>query len=91
MSISPSLDQDVEDITILVNGAPQVVSLAPDGREDLVKEPGVAESNLPPPKILSVVQAELPAPESDRLIRDGDPSLCQKVFHIAEAQAEAMV
>ena len=47
--VSSALDEDVEDITILVNGSPQVVSVASDGDEDLVKEPGVSESTLPPP------------------------------------------
>ena len=37
--VSSTLDQDIEDITILVNGTPQVMPVASDGDEDLVKEP----------------------------------------------------
>ena len=47
--VSSTLDQDVKDITVLVNGTPQAVSLASDADEDLVKEPSVTESTLPPP------------------------------------------
>ena len=82
------MDEDVEDITILVNGSPQVVSVASNGDEDFVKEPGVSESTLPPPKLGRVLRSELRAPVPDRLVGNDHAALCQKVFHIAEAEAK---
>ena len=89
--VSSTLDEDVEDISILVNGTPQVVSLASDADEDLVEEPGVPESTLPPPYLDRVPRSELRAPTPDRLVRNDDSALRQKVLHIAEAQTEAVV
>ena len=89
--VSSTLDQDIDHVAVLINGAPQVVSLALDADEDLVQEPDVSESTLPPVKPPSVVQAELPTPESDRLVRDGDTSLRQEILDVAEAQAEAVI
>ena len=51
--VSSTLDQDVDHVAVLINGAPQVVSLALDADEDLVQEPDVSESTLPPVKVLS--------------------------------------
>ena len=45
--VSAALDQDLEHITILVNGTPQVVFLASDLDEDLVKVPSVTQTTSP--------------------------------------------
>ena len=39
----------------------------------------------------SVFDTKLPTPLSDGFVADGDAPLCQKIFHISEAQAESVV
>ena len=46
LGIPARLDQDVEDVAVLVDGPPQVVTTAVDGQEHLVEVPLVAGSGL---------------------------------------------
>ncbi len=52
--------------------------------EALVSEP-TSQATSPPTKSSGEVQVELPAPESDRFVRNGDPSLREKIFDVSEA------
>ena len=49
VGVAPSLDQDIDYVAVLIDGAPQIVSLASDADEDLVQEPDVSESALATP------------------------------------------
>jgi hypothetical protein len=40
--VASALDEDVEHVAILINGSPQVMSLATDREEDLVQVPFVS-------------------------------------------------
>ena len=42
LRVAPALDQDVENNSVLVDGAPEIVLFAADADEDLVEEPLVA-------------------------------------------------
>ena len=85
------LDQDVDHVTILIHGTPQILLLAVDSNEDLVKVPMVTEPSLTSLQFPSIVRTELLTPPSDRLIRHADSSLGEKILDIPKAQAEAMV
>lgn len=75
---------------LLVDGPPQVVSLAPDLHEDLIQVPHVAESTVATSERLGVFGSELPAPLPHRLIADNDAPLREEFLDIAKAQAESM-
>ena len=40
--ITTRLDEDVNGVSVLVDGAPEVLALPPDGHEELVQVPGIA-------------------------------------------------
>ena len=58
-SVATFLEQNVNDITILVDGAPQIISLAANGHEDFIKVPAVTLSRALPSKTPSVFGPEL--------------------------------
>jgi len=67
LGIPARLDQDVEDIAVLVDGPPQVVTTAGDRQEHLVEVPLVAGSGLAAAQAGRVDGSELGAPPPDRL------------------------
>ena len=91
MPISTRLDQDVDHVTVLVDGTPEVLTLALDVDEELVQVPRVAQATFSPLQPASVLSAELPAPLPDCLVGHGDAALRQEVLDVSEAQAEAVV
>ena len=70
--ISPLGDQNIDHVPILIDGAPQVVTLTLDGDEEFIDVPNVAESSLFSTKISGVAGAKLLTPVPDRFIRDDD-------------------
>jgi hypothetical protein len=62
------LDQDIKDIPVLVDSAPQVVTLAVNGEEDLIEMPLIAGFGATVPELIGIPFAELLAPLSGRLI-----------------------
>ena len=60
--VPPGLHEDIDQVTLLVHRAPQILALAIDPHEHFVQEPGIAESpvtSLQPPRVGG---AELAAP-----------------------------
>ncbi len=49
------LNQDIDHISILINGTPEIVPLPLDHHEELVQVPGVSQLSLLPPEIPGVV------------------------------------
>jgi hypothetical protein len=89
--VASRLDQDVNHVTVLVDGAPQILLSSLDRQEELVQIPGVAHPASSGPKRPRILSAEGPTPLSDRLVGDGDSSLSEQIFSIPKAQTEAMV
>ena len=89
--IAARLQQNINDIAVLIHGTPKIVLLAVDSDEEFVQIPGIAEAPLSPLQFSNVVWTELLTPASNRFIRDGDAPLSQQIFHITEAQTEAMI
>jgi hypothetical protein len=85
------LNENIDHVTILVDGPPQILSLTLDHHEQFVQIPSVAQASLPSPERPGVFDTKLPTPLSDGFVADGDAPLCQKIFHISEAQAESVV
>jgi hypothetical protein len=83
--------QNIDYVSILVNRAPDILSLALDSHEEFVQVPSVTQAALSSLECPGVLGAELLTPLSDGLVGDYDPGLRQKVFNISEAQAESVI
>ena len=57
---------DVDHITILINGTPEILTPTLDGDEHLVQVPRIAEATLSALQRTRVLRAELEAPKPDR-------------------------
>ena len=89
--ITSSLYEDVDRITILIDGSPTIMDLHTDGDEDFVDMPGVAElafSALEPP---AETGTEPQTPAATRLVRYLNTPLGKEIFNISEAQVESMI
>ena len=64
-AITLSLDQNVENNAMLIDGSPKVVSDAVDFEKDLVQMPLVTRAGTPSPQAISELLAELVAPAPD--------------------------
>jgi hypothetical protein len=89
--VSLVLHQDIEAMTVLVDGAPQVVALAMDGEEDLIQVPFVARSGTPLAPLVGVGLPELSAPIPDRFIGQDDATCRHELFDVPVAEAKAKV
>src|SRR4051794_12135064 len=85
------LDQDVEYHTVLVHRAPEIMQLAIDLQEHLIKVPSVARLGPALTELSGEVGAELEAPLPDALMADDNASLSQDKLRLAQAQAEHVV
>jgi len=90
-AIAARLDQDVEEVAVLVHGPPQILLSAVDRHEDFIQIPRVAQLASSAPQLPRVVESESLTPVADCFVRDGDASLREQIFHITEAQAEAVI
>src|SRR5690349_12155602 len=89
--VAPALDQNVEDISGLVDRAPKMVLLAADPDEHLVHVPLVAGLWPPPLQRIGEDPAEAQAPLADALVADDDSTRRQDQLNISQAQAEAVI
>jgi len=84
-------DENTDHVAILVDSPPQILSLTLDSHEQFIHVPRIAQATRSSPEFPSVFDTKLPTPLTDRLVGYGNPTLCQEVFHISEAQAESVV
>ena len=85
------LHEDVQDVTVLVHCAPQILLATLDRDEHLVEIPGVSHPTAPAPQLPGVDRTEPLAPLPNRLVGDRYASLRKEIFSIAEAEAESIV
>ena len=90
-TVTPRLDEDIDHVTVLIHGTPQILPLAVDRDKDFVQKPRIPESTLSPLQALCLVGIELPTPLSDGLVGNDDSALGKKIFHIPKAQAKPIV
>ena len=86
MAIPARLEQDVEDVAVLVDGAPEVLPLPADGDEEFVEMPGVADAVMTSPESPGVGPAKGLTPVPDGLVRDVDAAVCQDFFDLTETE-----
>ena len=89
--VPPALHEDIEDITVLVDGPPQIVALAMDGQKDLIQVPLVSRSGTPTAQLIGIGLPELSAPIAHRFIGQDDATCGHQLFDIPVAQAKAKV
>ncbi len=90
-AISALGDQNIDHVSILIDGPPQIAALTLDGDEEFIDVPDVAESSLFPTESSGVRRSEFLTPVSDRFVEDKDSSLREQVFYVSKAQGEPMV
>ena len=91
MAIAASLHGDVDEVVILVDGPPEILTAALNIHEQLVQTPGVAQSSAPMPEPPSVGGTKGLTPVPNRFVRHRDTPLGQQVLGIAKTETEAMV
>jgi hypothetical protein len=80
-----------EDMTVLVDAAPQVVALAMDGEKYLIQVPCVVRSGTPAAQSVGIRLPELSALISDRFIGQDDAAFGHDFFNVPVAEAKAKV
>jgi hypothetical protein len=91
LAIPVGLEQNVDDFAVLIDGPPEVLTLATNRHKEFVQMPRVADWAGTMPKPPRVREAEGRAPVSDGFERDGDASVRKEVFDVTEAQRESVV
>ena len=89
--VSTRLDEDIDQITVLVHGAPEILTLTVDRDEDFVQKPRIAEAALSSPQPPGVLGAELLAPLPNGFVRHDDAAFGQQILDIPEAQGVSVV
>jgi hypothetical protein len=88
--IAARLQKNIDDITILIHGPPKILLLAVDSDEEFVQTPGITEASQFLLKTSGIVGPEFRTPLPDGFVKNNDSAFGQKIFHITEAQPEAM-
>ena len=89
--VPTGLYEDVDQVTVLIHRAPEILALTVDRHEDFVQEPRISESTLASLQLPSVVGAELPAPLANGFVGHDDSSFGQQILNIPEAHAVSVV
>ena len=84
-------DEEIDQVPVLVHGAPQILTLPVDRDEDLVQKPRIAESTLSTLQPPGVVGPELPAALPNGFARHDDTSFPQQILDIPQAQTVSVV
>src|ERR1700722_4917625 len=87
-TVSSTLDQDVENEAILIDGAPKPVLLAGDQDDDLIHVPFVAASRGTLANLIGERLAELLPPLAHGLVRYANPARRQHLLNHAQAQGK---
>ena len=89
--VPTGLYEDVDQITILIHRAPEILALTVDRHEDFIQEPRISESTLSALQLPSVVGAEFSAPLPNGFVRHDDSSFGKQILNIPEAHAVSVV
>ena len=73
--ISSASHQNIDHVSILIDGSPKIAALASDINEQFVNMPDVPEPSPLPSQISSIGRTEFQAPIPNSLVRNKDPSL----------------
>ena len=79
------LDEDLDEITILVDGTPEISALTLDRDDDFVEKPSITPQSHPLLDLMGIIGSKSSAPLTDSFVGDGYTSFGQEVFDVAEA------
>ena len=85
------LRQDIEHVSTLIHGAPEIESLTVDLDHRLIKKPLVAWFGLVSADQIRKQRTEALLPFMDGLVTDVDATIIEDILDIAKAQAETIV
>jgi hypothetical protein len=83
--------EDVDEVAVLIDGAPQVSAFALDVDEHLVEKPPITARPLAFLDTPCVLGAEGLAPLSNRFVGNGYPTFSQEIFDILKTQGEPVI
>ena len=81
LCVTSRLHDLIQDIAVLIDGAPQPVLLAADTDDDLVEMPDVMPARPLAPEAAGVIPPELHRPAPHGLIGDDDATFQQHLLH----------
>jgi hypothetical protein len=89
--VPSALNQNIQNMPLLVDRAPQIVQSAFDFEKDLIKMPFVAGLGATSTQLIGRVLTEFSAALTNRLVGENHPACSHKFFHIAIAEGKALV
>ena len=78
--VAADLDDFVEHISVLIDGAPEIALFATDRDDDFIEMPDIAPAKFLSFQPASIVQTKFHRPAPNGFVRDGDPPLEQQFF-----------
>src|SRR5205823_12527006 len=90
-AIAPALDQHLQHLALVIDGAPEVHPLAGDPHHPLVEMPEIAWPRALPAPPARDRWTELQHPAPYRFVGDVEPALGQQFLHVPVAQREAEI
>lgn len=89
--IAVLLDENVDDIAILVDGAIEILLFPTNANEHLVHMPGIPIPIIPATQSSCISRPEFRAPSPNGLIGDRHDPFGEKILNIAKAKGESAV
>jgi hypothetical protein len=89
--VSTTLDEDLEDLALVVDGTPQIHLLARDPDNHFVEMPAIARSRTAPSQAPSDRGSEFEHPTANAFVGEVEATLGKQLLDIAIAQGEAKV
>jgi hypothetical protein len=89
--IVSTLHRIIEPILVLINGPPQIITLALDREEDLIEMPRIPGLRSAVAEFIRIRLAERAAPFTDGFVRHHDSAGQEQLFDIAVTQTETKV
>jgi hypothetical protein len=86
-----ALYEDIEDMAVLVDGAPQRVPLAVDGEKDVIRVLLVSWPGMPTPYLIGVCLPKLSTPIPHSLVSQDDATCGHQLIEVPVAQADAKI
>ena len=85
------LNEDIDDITILVDGAPQIAALALNRHGDFIEKPAITARPAGLANHSCIVRPEGCTPLPDSFVGDSDSAFSKQIFYFAKTECEPVV
>jgi hypothetical protein len=89
--VAAALHQNIEDVVVLVNRAPEVMALTINRQKDLVEMPFVPGPRPSAFQPIGVILPKLATPLADRFVGHSDAALEQQLLGVTVAQGKPIV